>query len=82
MARVPMTARQQLERARDLGHVLSVVKRGPWPEHGDPHPKWFISCTCGWVGASVRSESARNAGMIWHLGKAIAEVDSRRVNGV
>ena len=82
MARIPMTARQQLEIARAHGHTLQVEKRGPWPEHGDPHPKWYVSCTCGWTGRAVRSEKALNGTMVWHLSKAIADaVSSDRVNG-
>ncbi len=71
--RIPMTAREQLLAARDRGHELSVIQRGPWPEHGDPNPKWVVSCTCGYQSRSRRSKSAVNSAMVIHLGKAISE---------
>lgn len=73
---IPMTAKEQLEAARAAGHELSVVQRGPWPEHGDPHPKFYISCTCGWEGRAVRSRKAANASLSWHLAKAISGVSA------
>lgn len=80
MSRVPMTAREQLLRARELGHELSIEQRGPWPEHGDLHPKYWLRCTCGYESTTRRSRQALNGTMAWHLGKAIAgAVD--QVNG-
>lgn len=65
---VPMTAREQLLRAHELGHDISI-------EHGSR-----VVCTCGYRSTTRRSRSALNATMAWHLGKAISEtVDS--VNG-
>jgi hypothetical protein len=68
-----MTAREQLLAARDRGHELTVIQRGPWPEYDDPNPKWGIVCTCGWKSRMVRSRKAANATMVWHLGKVISE---------
>jgi hypothetical protein len=83
MARIPMTAREQLELGRAYGHELSVVQRGPWPEHGDPHPKFYVSCSCGWDGRAVRSRKTANGSMIWHLSRAIADgLDQGSVNGL
>lgn len=74
MAGIPMTAREQLAAARELGHELTVRKRGPWPEHGDPHPKFYVACSCGWEsGRAWRSQRAASAAMAWHLGKVIAD---------
>jgi hypothetical protein len=72
--RIPMTAREQLLLAREHGHELMIETRGPWPEHGDPHPKYYVSCTCGWhARTQSRSRKAANAYMAVHLGKAIAD---------
>jgi hypothetical protein len=77
-----MTAREQLQLAQEMGHELRVETRGPWPEHGDPNPKYVIACTCGWRSTARRSRSAANGAMAWHLGRAIADaVDSRRQVG-
>lgn len=71
--RFPTTAPEILARAAELGHVVSVRKTGPWPEHGDPHPKWFVSCECGKTFAATRSEKSARASVTWHLGRAIGE---------
>lgn len=69
-----MTAKEQLLRAHELGHDLTIRQTGPWPEHNDPHPKYFLRCSCGWApNGSSRSRKALNARMTWHLGKVIAE---------
>ena len=70
---LPRTASEILARAAELGHVMTVQKRGPWPEHGDPHPKWYVSCACGKTFAATRSEKAASAAVSWHLGKAIGQ---------
>lgn len=71
---VPMTAKEQLLRAQELGHELSIITRGPWPEHNDPHPKYWLRCSCGWSpNGSSRSRKALNARMVWHLGQVLAE---------
>lgn len=77
MRRVPMSAREQLLLAHERGHDLEVHQRGPWPELGDPHPKYYLRCSCGYVAATRRSKKALNSAMVWHLGKVIAEgIDS------
>lgn len=83
MARIPLTVREQLLTARDLGHVLSVETRGPWPEHGDPHPKYFVTCTCGYRGkAAARSRRGASFYVVGHLGRVIGlEEQARTVNG-
>lgn len=74
MARIPMSAKEQLVAARELGHELSVRQTGPWPEHNDPHPKYFLTCSCGWAPkGSSRSRVALNARMVWHLGEVLGK---------
>lgn len=69
-----MTAAEQLLQARELGHELSVVQRGPWPEHGDPHPKFYVACTCGWSSkGAARSRKGANFYLVRHLGFVLAE---------
>ena len=82
--RIPLTAREQLERAHELGHDFRVETRGPWPEHGDLHPKYYLSCSCGWTPKNAtRSRKAANTFMAWHMGKVIADGEDQgaRVNG-
>lgn len=64
MARIPMTAREQLERAHEFGHDLTVEPRG---EGG------FIVCSCGYRSTRRMTRATLNSAMAWHLGKAIAE---------
>lgn len=71
--RLPRTAPEILARAAELGHVVAVEVRGPWPEHNDPHPKYFLTCTCGFVGKAQRSLKAAKQSVAWHLGKAIGQ---------
>src|SRR5690242_8252611 len=70
---MPMNVRDQLLLAAEAGHELRVVKRGPWPEHGDPNPKWYVSCSCGWEARAVRSKVAMNGTLAWHLSAAVAD---------
>jgi hypothetical protein len=77
MARIPLTAREQLLRARDLGHELSVHEAGPWPEYGDPHPKYWLRCSCGYESTARRSRKALSGTMAWHLGKVLGLEDER-----
>lgn len=77
MRKIPMTARDQLRLAAEAGHEIYVRETGPWPEHGDPHPKLWIECTCGWKSTARRSRKAANGTMAWHLGKAIQEALER-----
>lgn len=74
---IPMTAKEQLLRARELGHELRIEAAGPWPEHGDPNPKYWIECTCGYRSTARRSRSAAGGVLAWHLGKVLA--DGRQV---
>lgn len=74
MARIPMTAREQLERAHDLGHDVFVITKGPWPEHNDPHPKYFVRCSCGYrAKAAARSQRGANFYLVRHLSSVIAD---------
>ncbi len=83
MPRIPMTAKEQLQIAARGGHNLRVETRGPWPEHGDPHPKYRLHCTCGFSSRNVRSQKALNTSMIWHLSKVVADgLDEERRQGV
>jgi hypothetical protein len=75
---LPMTAREQLLLAKESGHQLQVETRGPWPELGDPNPKFYVSCSCGWEGRVVRSAVAMKASLGWHLGKAVADALEQR----
>ena len=59
--RIPRTAVEQLQLARELGHELSI-------EHGQR-----VVCTCGYRSTMRLSRSALNATLAWHLGKAIGE---------
>ena len=71
--RLPRSAPEILARAAELGHVMAVERRGPWPEHGDPHQKIYVTCTCGFVASATRSEKAAQGTVAWHLGKAIGQ---------
>jgi len=79
---IPLTAREQLQLAQEAGHELYVQERGPWPELGDPHPKFYVKCTCGWEGRVVRSRKALNSTMVSHLIKAVSEGVERRRGGI
>jgi len=81
-SKIPLTAKEQLSRALELGHELHVVTRGPWPELGDPHPKYYLTCSCGWEAhGTSRSRKALNARMAWHLGQVLADGVSRPAGG-
>lgn len=73
---IPMTAQAQLARAAELGHVMAVTRRGPWPELGDPHQKIYVTCSCGYEARVRRSESAAKNVVAWHIGKAIGQADA------
>lgn len=73
---IPLTAKAQLARAAELGHEVYVTRRGPWPEHGDPHEKIYVSCTCGYRAAATRSERAAKGTVAWHIGKVIGQADA------
>ena len=75
MARVPLSAREQLLEARRLGHELSVVRRTF--DSPDVPDKIKISCTCGYESTWRRSEKAAMGTLAWHLGKALGESDAR-----
>jgi hypothetical protein len=79
-----MDLRDLAARAKELGHVGDVDVRGPWPEHGEIHAKYYVRCSCGWeFKAAVRSERNAIRWVVFHLGKAVGERDevSQR-NGV
>lgn len=77
-----MSAKEQLLRAHALGHDLTVDVRGPWPEHGDPHAKYRLKCSCGYSSTARRSRAALNQAMVWHLGRVISDdLAGGRVNG-
>ncbi len=68
MARLAMTAKEQLRRAHELGHDFTVEQRGPWPEHDDPHPKFYLHCSCGWKGkGAMRSKKGASGLLIRHM---------------
>lgn len=56
-----MTAKEQLLRAHELGHDLSI-------EHGQR-----VVCTCGYRSTMRLSRSALNMTLAWHLGKVISD---------
>ncbi len=63
-------------RAAELGHVPDIEVRGPWPEHGDIHPKYYCSCSCGWkFKAVVRSEKNAMRWVVAHISVAVGEND-------
>lgn len=69
--RLPRTAPEIMARAAELGHVMAVRRRGPWPN--DPHQKIYVSCSCGYDARVRRSEAAAKQVVAWHLGKVIGE---------
>lgn len=74
-----MTAKEQLLRARELGHELTVETRSR-PDIPEALDKFWVSCTCGYRSTSRRTRAQVNGVLIWHLGKVMADsVD--RVNG-
>ena len=77
--KIPTSAREQLLRARQLGHELTIETRTN-PEHPEALPKTWVVCSCGYRSTARRSRSAVNSTMAWHLGKAISE-GLDRVNG-
>ncbi len=81
---IPMTAKEQLLAARELGHELAVTTRIR-EDFPDAPPKMWIRCTCGYESTPRRSIKAVNATMAWHLGKALAvspeKASERRRNG-
>jgi len=82
-----MVARRTLAevaaRAKELGHVAELTQRGPWPEHGDPHPKFYVTCSCGWVMKAKRNQKEALRSVVWHYGRMIGETDGlARKNGV
>lgn len=72
---VRVTSRAQLEEARRLGHELSVIRRH-FDDPGIP-PKFWLRCSCGYESAVRRSEKALLGTIVWHLGKVLAESDTR-----
>lgn len=68
---IPMTAEEQLRRARENGHVLRIEYREAPPEHPAPTKFWLL-CSCGYASTPRRSRKALAATMAWHLGKAIS----------
>lgn len=68
--KIPMTAREQLLLAHDLGHDLTVDTRIR-EDFPDAPPKFWVSCTCGYKSTVRRSYVACNGVLAWHLGKAI-----------
>jgi hypothetical protein len=78
---IPMTAREQLLRAREAGHELFVDESAN-PNFPDAPTKYWLNCTCGYRSTARRSRAALNQVMTWHLGKAIAEAEPPRVNGL
>ena len=70
-------------RANELGHSCEVLQRGPWPEHDDPHPKFFVTCSCGWKAKAKREQREAVRTVAWHYGRMIGESDGiARRNGV
>ncbi len=78
MSRIPMTAKEQLETARELGHELSVLRRD-FPEWNVP-PKFFLTCTCGYKATAKRSQKALAGVLIWHVGKVLGAREESPVN--
>ncbi len=75
--RVPMTAKEQLQAARELGHEFTVVTRD-FPERGVPS-KYYVTCTCGYESAVRRSRAGASSGMIRHMVIVLAEAHDRAV---
>lgn len=77
---IPMTAKDQLLRARELGHELTVLTRH---HNGSAEPvKYWLKCTCGYSSTARRTKAQVNGVMVWHLGNVIAEsMAGDRVNG-
>lgn len=59
--------RERLARAIELGHQVHLEQRGPWPERGDRHPKFYVSCSCGWTGTVTRSSVAAGGKIGYHV---------------
>jgi len=73
---IPLSAKEQLRQALELGHELSIVTRTN-ADFPDAPPKFWLHCTCGYSSTAHRSKKAVSATMIWHLGKVLAEADTR-----
>jgi len=73
---VRLTAKEQLEAARKLGHELSIVRRDR-EDFPDAPPKFWLRCTCGYESTARRSEKATVGALVWHLGKVLGEADEK-----
>lgn len=67
-----------VEQGVSLGHVCRIEKRGPWPEHGKIHPKYYVMCSCGYEGRVVMTEPMALEKIAVHLMK---EIKAIRQNG-
>ena len=68
MPKIPMTAGEQLELARQAGHTLHARDR-----RVNGHLKYEVWCSCGWRAEGKRSRKKAHAGMAMHLGKVLAD---------
>lgn len=73
---VPISAKEQLRQALELGHEPYIVRR-EFTDHPGAPPKIKFRCSCGYESTWRRSESAVKGTMVWHLGKVLGESDAR-----
>lgn len=64
-------------RAAELGHSCEVTRRD-FPQYDAP-PKFYVRCICGYTAVTRRTEKTAVEAVVFHLGKAVGEVDG--VNG-
>jgi len=63
--------RELAEAARALGHVLEVDRRDF--DEFDAPPKFYVTCSCGYVATVRRTERTALEVAAWHIGKAVGE---------
>lgn len=82
---LPMSAKEQLRQALELGHEPFLDRR-TFPDYPEAPPKIRLRCSCGYESTWKRSEKAAMGSLVWHLGKVLGEADTRsaemRRNGV
>lgn len=74
--RIPVTAKDQLLAAREMGHELSIeqdVSRPDFASKDEAGERFRLLCTCGWHSNWRGSRRALNSRMGLHLGKVIAD---------
>lgn len=77
------TMQEITDRANALGHTVVMDIRGPWPEHGDPYPKVYAKCSCGWSAKTSRVIKVSLSSVAYHYGKVVGEHDGlARNNGL